>query len=129
MTPRCVDLGSPSHPIRPSPNDAPPHVRFTVRRMMIVVAVLGTSLGGFAYLERRCQEFQALAQYHDQESGLVYALGSDGICRAKNIRGEVVPTALDSWHTKLAEKYRHAAQVPWNAVEPDPPRPELPEPE
>jgi hypothetical protein len=106
-----------------------PRMRFTVRRLMIAVAVLGTSLGGFAYLERRCQEFQALAQYHDHEHGLGSALGLDGICRAINIRGEVVPAALDNWHTELAEKYRHAAQVPWLAVEPDPPRPELPEPE
>ena len=41
----------------------PPRVRFTIRRMMVVVAVIALVLGAVAILRRRAH-FQRLADYH-----------------------------------------------------------------
>jgi hypothetical protein len=101
-----------------------PRVRFTVRRMMIAVVVLGVALKGVTWLRRRSLEFEARAQYHSARKVWEFASGKDGVCHQRNDFGEEVSAEEDRWHYTLEQKYLIAARYPWLPVEPDPPEPE-----
>ncbi len=85
--------------------------RFTVRRMMILVAATGLALGSWAWMARRSAAFQARAAAH---SGRVREVEMP--CR--------VNQPLREHHDALVRKYTFAARHPWLPVSPDPPEPE-----
>jgi heme exporter protein D len=101
------------------------HVRFTVRRMMVAVAVVALLLMAVSTLQRRAH-LQGLADYHAE--------------RARQIRSSSAPIQTPDgdysqprseaalrragYHHALAEKYDFAARYHWLPVAPDPPEPE-----
>jgi hypothetical protein len=112
-----------------------PHVRFTVRRMMIAVALLALFLGGWVWMERRSARFSDLANWHHRQITCVFfgSPGPDGkfIYEASDSpqRDGDPPVSLrqqriDTWRRQIAVKYWDAARHPWLPVEPDPPEPE-----
>jgi hypothetical protein len=96
-----------------------PRVRFTMRRMMVAVAVLAVVFG----LYKRRETFLALADYHNKGEKCA-GFSTFGRMHWVNQHGEGVTEAKSDWHVQLAEKYRGAASRPWLPVEPDPPEPE-----
>jgi hypothetical protein len=94
-----------------------PRVRFTVRTMMVAVAVAGVLSVAF-----RCwhlsEEYQRLAIEHDIRALLAGGCGSSasetGANRLLRVR----------YHESLRAKYHYAAGHPWITVEPDPPSPQ-----
>lgn len=105
--------------------------RFTIRTIMVAVALIAVPLGMCA---ERTSRFIRLADWNDVRAGDLqvhneccgsFALYID----AKN--GRILEPAegrrreiLWEWHRDIAEKYRAAARYPWLPVEPDPPKPQ-----
>ena len=115
-------------------------VRFTVRRMMVAVAIAAIALGWTVILDRgiesdwggpseievRRQAFERQAAYREAErvSSVAYLWNRYVYT---NRRGHMMSDAsvrANDWHVALAEKYRAAARYPWLPVVPDPPEPE-----
>jgi hypothetical protein len=88
-----------------------PRVRFTLRRMMLVVAVVAIHFGLTAWMERRATQFRALYADHINKVGVV----SSPKPWPHEVQG--------IYHLAMGEKYRVAALRPWLPVEPDPPEP------
>jgi hypothetical protein len=106
-------------------------VRFTIRRMMVVVAGAGIILGASVVLQRRHARFSELAVHHEASSQLRFIaqgeVGGSHSSRLLNGLGEELSglsNARVEWHRRLGVKYRRAARSPWLPVEPDPPEPE-----
>ncbi len=112
-----------------------PRVRFTVRRMMVAVAIAAILLGLYGWvvrLRRMSVEFLAEARRHaDMEKMLRTISGVSG----RDSLVEISPGPGVPWkrNTAGAEadqeaalklKYEHAARYPWLPVAPDPPEPE-----
>ena len=94
-----------------------PRVRFTVRGMMIAVAVVAVALG--MLVERR-QRFGRIASNHRNQAGRWFAsLERSGGSGDLSYEG-----AIFGWHMKKHLKYEHAARYPWLPVAPDAPEPE-----
>jgi hypothetical protein len=93
-----------------------PRVRFTVRRMMVAVAVVAVATFAFRLLwlseayRRRAQE------YSWSVFGAMEYSPHDAQGTARRER-------LINHYRSLAEKYAHAANRPWLPVEPDPTEP------
>jgi hypothetical protein len=100
-----------------------PRVRFTVRRLMIAVAIVAILFGAVYRLASRRARFLAIAQHHREsitdEDPLLKAYFSvlDGESRS-------LLTPINRWHHAMTSRYRHAADHPWLPVAPDPPEPE-----
>jgi hypothetical protein len=101
-----------------------PRVGFTVRRMMVAVAVGGVTLGCWIEvlrIARLASDFRSKA--------LACAQG-EKFCRACLAKGTPAFAGWGSWQERLAyftamkDKYEHAARYPWLPVPPDPPEPE-----
>ena len=100
-----------------------PRVRFTVRRMMVAVAIVGATV---AFGERRRRDFSALAEYHRAQQVVKVACSKGGFISEKRGGGMAtdVDERADAWHRVLEPKYRYAARYPWLPVPPDPPEPQ-----
>lgn len=87
-----------------------PRVQFTLRRMMILVAIAALIAGGMAGLERRRLRLLEIAEAH-----------------AVPIRVMTADTDINrpewQWHFAMYAKYSQAARHPWLPVEADPPEP------
>jgi hypothetical protein len=100
-----------------------PRVRFTVRRMMVAVALVALCLAAWSYWDRRDErflEFAVKAMTHttlarDYETGRPFGSLLE--------RAPVNPRKA-AYHAALARKYERAASHPWLPVAPDPPEPE-----
>ncbi len=79
--------------------------RFTVRRLMVAVAIMGLICGVSTHLYRRSAHFHRLAVRHHS---IGYTSSS---------------TSKIEHHLALSEKYERASRYPWLSVEPDPPEP------
>ena len=101
-----------------------PRVRFTIRRMMVLIAVIAVLMLGAVMLQRQA-EFKRLAEFHAREAFMISnsshgtMIGADGMF----VHVRVAPTAAEKYHESLAKKYEWAAGHPWAQVEPDPPKP------
>ena len=96
-----------------------PRVRFTVRRLMIAVAVVGIILGPYTTCRNRAARFDERCEWHYRRidellRGVYY--GDDAAWRRVAARA--------AWHTEMHEKYDLASRRPWLPVAPDPPEPE-----
>lgn len=103
-----------------------PRVRFTVRAMMVAMAVLPP----VCWVAERALRFRRLAEYHSLRSSadiVSGALRTDGGKATYLVEGgtgaPTTPARVD-WHRMLYEKYAKAARSPWLDVAPDPPRPD-----
>ncbi len=107
--------------------------RFTVRRLMLAVAVVAVILGVMGFLKRVRTNRLKLATYHlDQRGGAL--IESFHVDQNRTIDTYFKPkpggekmTDLEvrmfHWHDALAKKYKQTAETYWLPVEPDPPRP------
>jgi hypothetical protein len=95
-----------------------PRVRFTVRRLMVAVAVAAVVLGGLAYAARLAQLRRL---YYRRATELRYA---EQTYRHPSYRDEVQDVAAANRLGQMAEKYEKAADRPWLPVAPDPAEPE-----
>jgi hypothetical protein len=121
-----------------------PGVRFTVRTMIVAVAVVAGCFGVEA-MKRRSRDFRDQAESHKREAGeIAIELSPDPDGRwevfwfSKDPHppepARYSPTELRDWqvskerriayHVMLYQKYRRAAARPWLPIEPDPPEPQ-----
>src|SRR6516162_3210080 len=101
--------------------------RFTVRRLMVAVAILPLSLRAILWVvemrtrsalyDRRAFEFA----HSTARSGSI-ALTKDG--REVNLYDDENDWLHDAWACTMAKKYWRLSDYPWLPVEPDPPPPE-----
>jgi hypothetical protein len=87
--------------------------RFTVRRLMVAVAIFGSALG---ILIERSERFRWIAADHRGEV-------PKNIPRIKPVGMDDKRWHLFEWHESMARKYEHAARYPWLPVAPDLPEP------
>jgi hypothetical protein len=87
--------------------------QFTVRRLMVAVAIIGSALG--ITIERR-ERSRWIAAHHR-------AAVPKLLPRIKPFGMEDKRWRLLEWHGSMARKYEHAARYPWLPVAPDPPEP------
>ncbi len=108
-----------------------PRVRFTVRGMMVMVAVVAVSLGTCRAVERlrvRAFEYQIAEGVHAWAERLhAHAQKYEGAClgwASPPFRANPkIDSRLATYHAALRRKYEYAASHPWFPVEPDPPPP------
>jgi hypothetical protein len=114
-----------------------PRVRFTVRRMMIAVAIVGAALGLGLWgmrATRWANDCKTRAGWHTSwgrymiaeadEYRIAIESGTSLHPEAKNYpRYEARERARGRFHLRLAAKYERAARYPWLPVAPDPPEP------
>ena len=91
-----------------------PRVRFTVRRMMVAVAIMGIAFG----MIDRHYRFKKMANHHLSELRCLDIEQSLDIKRPSPFF-----LALVDYHASLSKKYAKAARYPWLLVGPDPPEP------
>ena len=105
-------------------------LRFTLRRMMIAVAVLALLFGTAAGLWRRHLSFKRQADEYAQKRNEQFAQGyrvllarwpSDGELKMKDEHYR-----LKDYYEELRLKYERAADRPWLPVESDRPPPDWP---
>ena len=94
-----------------------PRPRFTVRRLMIAVAVVAVLLGVVVGLKRRSDRFRAIALRYaakHKEDRMAYDVVAD---EGRFLRRY-------DYHLSMQRKYEMATERPWLPVPPDPPEPE-----
>jgi hypothetical protein len=110
-----------------------PRPRFTVRRMMIGVAITAPLAWAFA-TAYRAAVYERLADFHDAQMIPIGSLGAvwgefhgeEGELLYYGRDGKMLTereVAWNRWHARLKRKYRAAAGEPWRPLEPDPPEP------
>ena len=102
-----------------------PRVRFTVRRMMVAVAVVAVAalIQGGEFLRRRSHDYAARADNYAVELTLGGAEEPWPPITAEEIISEQRKAERLRYYSAMEQKYRHAARRPWLPVEPDPPPP------
>ena len=99
-----------------------PRVRFTVRRLMIAVAIVALLGYGARTLKDRRARFEARAT--EEYWLFIDASAYNGSWPTGTPWPPPQSNSKSRHHEKLAAKYRHATRYPWLPVEPDPPEPE-----
>jgi hypothetical protein len=103
-----------------------PRLRFTMRRLMVAVALLSLLLG----LVARRQRLLRLSTYHAEQSYRTMIVQQSNLPAAVDSFGGqepgayLFPTPRSEWHTRMSMKYEVAASHPWLPVDPDSPPPE-----
>jgi hypothetical protein len=97
-----------------------PRVRFTVRRIMLAVAVVAIVLGGLR-LWCLSAHYRALAEVHRQKADEVVRGTYAGPGGSYHLEWCAWPSPNKEYHLRLKENYERAASRPWLPVEPDPP--------
>src|SRR5687767_3054515 len=89
-----------------------PHMRFTVGRMMIAVAIVATILGVTTGIQRRGENFKRLAAYHLQAADVLMdrAGGPVEVQNHEGMSGFSKSDLEDIFRARGAEKFR-ASQV------------------
>jgi hypothetical protein len=101
-----------------------PRVRFTMRGMMVAVAITGAVVAGEKFRRARDSHLHRAAVH--SYSAMLWSSFAESY-RA-NRRDDSPPAQMDaiaSWNTAMSRKYERAARYPWLPVPPDPPEPEL----
>jgi hypothetical protein len=110
-----------------------PRVRFTMRRLMVAVAILGFALG-VAELWRRSRLYTERASDHaGRRSNILQSPGSIAYWESRwqaqrEGRSGAYPwpdgppfvPAIADYHDQMWAKWERAARLPWLPVEPDP---------
>jgi hypothetical protein len=127
--------------------------KFTVRRLMVAVAIVAVAFGYQNAVRRRhLFEFEAFLHRQEMEDCRGYLAGATALSTegdGKRTYRRAVPTGpdpfiadarsrgwgvelleraslkrLEAYHAAMTAKYEHAARYPWLPVAPDPPEPE-----
>jgi hypothetical protein len=100
-----------------------PRPRFTVRRLMVAVAIVGLGLG---WIEVRRKQFTSMALDHYRKFREPCDEEGFGVSSTPPISEErrVVLRERDAYHQAMCDKYHQAARDPWLPVTHDPPEPE-----
>jgi hypothetical protein len=98
-----------------------PRMRFTVRRLMVAVAVVAVAIAGIDLAHKAIGYRLAASRHAMIQHGLVLPESGPAelIERAKRHNDK-----LRAYHESLRRKYEFAASHPWLPVAPDPPEPE-----
>jgi hypothetical protein len=109
-----------------------PRVRFTVRRMMVAVAIMAVFFGAADGLRRRRESFGQQAKRFARKASDEYN-ASMSVGRHATFGPSPLEMRISQAHYQLAdhysalkEKYERAASAPWLPVEPDPAAPDWP---
>ena len=101
-----------------------PRVRFTVRRLMVAVAVVALALGVPSALHRRAERFHALADYHALWANRPGEWAWTQIARAGAVSPSE-PTRVGRHGTpRCAASMTTPPATPGSPSPPDPPEPE-----
>jgi hypothetical protein len=103
-----------------------PRVRFTVRRMMVAVAVVALPILAGITLQRRSHYRWVAGEFARREQ-VVKLLTDPTTLVVKDLTGAevaVINSRHADYYTRMREKYERAAQRPWRIVGPDPFEPE-----
>jgi hypothetical protein len=96
-----------------------PRMRFTVQKMMVIVAVIGL----ICFFLARSQRLHKTAKFHEK---LVLVGSKRVLCtigpNATPVMADI-PTKEGWWHQEMKGKYELASKHPWFPVAPDPPEP------
>jgi hypothetical protein len=95
--------------------------RFTIRRMMVVVAIVCALLGVDRMARRRAYCLEQAKLWKERADEFVTGAG---VCLKEEFDKPGMYTALYERTRAIERNYRHAARYPWLPVEPDPPWPE-----
>jgi hypothetical protein len=104
-------------------------VRFTVRRMMVAVAVMAVVLSAADQLRRRRESFVQRAEESKRRVSAAYRDEQSARVGNPFDFDPRTTTAYSQWaehHSAMREKYERAAASPWLFVGPDPPEPDWP---
>jgi hypothetical protein len=105
-------------------------VRFTMRRLVVAVAVIAMVLGALVGVGRRMRRLADLGTYHrNQIVGQLFGtVGADGtmmyVPSSLDRNGKRVTPyhqRMDRWHEQVAQRYWRASRHPWLDVALDPP--------
>ena len=107
-----------------------PRVRFTIRRLMVAVAILAVAIRAVLWIGdmRRLSNEYALRAFRFSTvpqrmfNSKSFAMTKDG--RWVNRNDDENDWLRDAGACKLAEKYWRLSDYPWLPVEPDPPPPQ-----
>src|SRR4051794_27420521 len=91
-----------------------PRVRFTMRWMMVSVAIVAIIVAPKMVAARRAEIANLRVEYEAARDAHLDEALSISDTKAHRLR---------QWHIGLYQKYRRAPQNPWPPVEPDPPQP------
>jgi hypothetical protein len=100
-----------------------PRVRFTVRRLMVAVAIVALCLPAWSFWARRDERYLEFAIKAMKHNTLAEAYETGRPLGSLRERARVNPCKA-AYHATLARKYEYAASHPWLPVAPDPPEPE-----
>jgi hypothetical protein len=92
--------------------------RVTIRRLLLLVAVLAVALGIVVALQRRSERFRRRAAEYASAIHTVYFADVNG----KD--GMMLTATVADYHGDLSQKYTAAADRPWLPLESDPPPPD-----
>src|SRR5277367_4177484 len=92
--------------------------RVTLRRLLMLVAVLAVALGILVALQRRSERFRRRADEYASAIHTVYFADVNGE------DGMVLTATVAGYHADLASKYQAAANRPWLPLESDDPPPD-----
>lgn len=117
----------------------------TTRRLMVIIAVFGTFVGGYLFVSRSIAFRLELAATHWRELGLAlheaefdnYVFGNcprcgmelDGLAPSAEIKRPprtfetAPPNPKNDYHDEMMHKWLRGATHPWLPVAPDPPEP------
>jgi hypothetical protein len=95
-----------------------PRVQFTLRRLMVAVAIVGLTVGIGIEGERRRSRFLRIAIDHSHQAILRLSGNTWSPLRMVEMQ-----KAYAHYHDLMAQKYKRAARYPWLPVAPDPPKP------
>jgi hypothetical protein len=106
-----------------------PRVRFTVRRMMVSVAVASSCVAAYLVATRGGEFREEAIEYLQREQFRVkaehYGHRLADLSDIKVIPGHPDPLhRRREYYDQMRKKYERAARYPWLPVAPDPPEPE-----
>jgi hypothetical protein len=104
-----------------------PRLRFTVRRLMIAVAILALSIRSITWvveLRTRSGTYARRAEEYARSTGRAGSWTTTQDGRVVDLYEDENSRLRDVWACKMAEKYWRLSDYPWLPVEPDIPPPE-----
>jgi hypothetical protein len=99
-----------------------PRVRFTVRRMMVAVAVIAILIEGVSLWQRAALYRWKVRHHAMMERSSVIAV-VEGPKAADNAELARLSEVWSTYHAAMKQKYEYAVTRPWIYVPPDPPQP------
>ena len=97
-------------------------LRITIRKLMILIAVVAVIVFGFV-LRKKSYDYQALAERHDEISWHFASIDEASMASSAHLPITSHRIEAAAYHQRMKAKYERAARYPWLPVAPDPPEP------